>query len=203
MKTFRTVVLGVTLLELPSALMAQAHPKAEHPKAEAHKVEAHKPETPKADAHKPEAPKTEAKGTVSAESHGTVAAPAAAPAPAAKAAGSAVPTSITIEREVFDYARTGRRDPYKSLMTSSDVRPLISDLRLMSVAFDSSGAHSVAILRDINTKERYMLKVGQQLGRLRVANIKHKSVVFSIDEFGFNRQETLQMGSDTTKARTP
>lgn len=208
MKTLRTVVLSVTLLALPSALMAQAHPKTEHPKAEApkvdaHKVDAHKAEAPKADAHKADAPKAEAKATVSAESHGTVAAPTAAPAPGAKAAAaSAVPTSITIEREVFDYTRTGRRDPYKSLMTSSDIRPLISDLRLMSVAFDSSGTHSVAILRDINTKERYMLKVGQQLGRLRVANIKHKSVVFSIDEFGFNRQETLQMGSDTTKART-
>ena len=59
------------------------------------------------------------------------------------------------------------------------------------------------MLRDITTKERYLLKVGQQLGRLRVANIKYKSVVFTIDEFGFNRQETLHLGSDTTKARTP
>lgn len=143
-------------------------------------------------------PKPAPKATVSAEAAGTV----AAPAPSATKS-SAIPTSITINRETFDYARTGRRDPYKSLMTSSDIRPLISDLRLMSVAFDSVGTHSVAVLRDVNTKERYMLKIGQQLGRMRVASIKHKSVVFSIDEFGFNRQETLQMGSDTTKARTP
>ncbi|MBC8088544.1 MAG: hypothetical protein H7Z40_14865 [Phycisphaerae bacterium] len=170
MNNLRTLVLGVTLLALPAAIMAQGKPVT--------------------------------KPTVSAEAAGTVA-PAAPSASNRTASKSAIPTSITISRETFDYARTGRRDPYKSLMTSSDVRPLISDLKLMSVAYDSSGLHSVAVLRDINTKERYMLKVGQQLGRLRVTNIKHKSVVFSIDEFGFNRQETLQMGSDTTKARTP
>lgn len=147
------------------------------------------------DAH----PKAAPKATVSAEAAGTVAAPAS-PAASNK---TAIPTSVTIARETFDYARTGRRDPYKSLMTSSDIRPLISDLKLMSVAYDSSGTHSVAVLRDINTKERYMLKVGQQLGRMRVATIKYKSVVFTIEEFGFNRQETLQLGSDTTKARTP
>ena len=174
MKTLRTIALGVTILALPVAVMAQ-------------------------DVH----PKPAPKGTVSAEAAGTVAAPAAAPSASIARSTSAIPTSITIARETFDYARVGRRDPYKSLMTSTDIRPLLSDLKLVSVAYDSSGTHSVAVLRDITTKERYMLKVGQQLGRLRVASIKSKSVVFSIDEFGFNRQETLQMGSDTTKARTP
>lgn len=170
MNALRNLIVGVTLLALPSAVMAQEHPKV--------------------------APKA----TVSAEAAGTVA-PTAAPVAASKSNG--IPTSITISRETFDYARTGRRDPYASLMTSSEIRPLISDLKLTSVAYDSTGQHSVAILRDLVTKERYMLKVGQQLGRLRVANIKYKSVVFSIDEFGYNRQETLQMSSDTTKARTP
>jgi len=149
-----------------------------------------------------EHPKSAAKPTVSAEAAGTVA-PVAPAASSSATSKTAIPTSITIARETFDYARTGRRDPYKSLMNSSDVRPLISDLKLTSVAYDSTGEHSVAVLRDIITKERYMLKVGQQLGRLRVANIKYKSVVFTIDEFGFNRQETLHLGSDTTKARTP
>jgi hypothetical protein len=173
MSNLRTFIVGVTLVALPAHIMAQQPPK----------------------------PAT--KATVSAEAAGTVAAPATPSASAAAGKSSAIPTSITIARETFDYARTGRRDPYKSLMSSSDVRPLISDLKLMSVAYDSSGQHSVAVLRDITTKERYMLKVGQTLGRLRVANIKYKSVVFTIDEFGFNRQETLHLGSDTTKARTP
>lgn len=182
MKSLHSLIVGVVLLALPNAIMAQ-------------------------DAH----PKPAPKATVTAEAAGTVAPAASAhaasanasSAPVAATKSSAIPTSITITRETFDYARTGRRDPYQSLMTSSEIRPLISDLKLTSVAYDSTGQHSVAILRDLVTKERYMLKVGQQLGRLRVANIKYKSVVFSIDEFGFNRQETLQMSSDTSKTRTP
>lgn len=146
-------------------------------------------------------PQPPASARVSAEAAGTVA--PSAPTASGVPSRSYGPASVTIAREVFDYTRTGRRDPYKSLMSSSDVRPLLSDLKLTSVAYDDSGQHSVAILRDLVTKERYMLKVGQRLGRLRVVDIKYKSVVFTTDEFGFNRQETLQMSSDTTKSRTP
>jgi len=118
-------------------------------------------------------------------------------------AGKGMPTEITIQREVFDYDRSGRRDPYKSLMSSSDVRPLLSDLRLTAVAFDPDGNNSVAILRDSYSKQQYRIRVGQQLGRLRVAAIRQKTVQFSIEEFGFNRQETLALASDTTKVRNP
>jgi len=124
-------------------------------------------------------------------------------ASATPAARKGVPTEITLNREVFDYNRSGRRDPYKSLMTSSDVRPLLSDLRLTAVAFDPDGNNSVAILRDTFSKQQYRIRVGQQLGRLRVAGIKQKTVQFTIEEFGFNRQETLALASDTTKVRNP
>ena len=115
----------------------------------------------------------------------------------------AMPTEITLQREVFDYDKSGRRDPYKSLMTSSDVRPLLSDLRLTAVAFDPDGNNSVAILRDSFSKQQYRIRVGQQLGRLRVSSIKQGSVQFTIEEFGFNRQETLALAGDTTKVRNP
>lgn len=116
---------------------------------------------------------------------------------------TAMPTEITLQREVFDYDKSGRRDPYKSLMTSSDVRPLLSDLRLTAVAFDPDGDNSVAILRDNFSKNQYRVRVGQQLGRLRVSGIKQGSVQFTIEEFGFNRQETLAIAGDTTKVRNP
>ena len=137
--------------------------------------------------------------TVSGESAGTVG-PSAAPK---KSAG--MPTEITLQRETFSYNGGGRRDPYKSLMSSSDVRPLLSDLRLTAVAFDpvGTGSNSVAILRDTYSKQQYRVRVGQQLGRLRVAAIRQKAVQFTIEEFGFNRQETLPLSSDTTKARNP
>ncbi|MDQ6610807.1 MAG: hypothetical protein M3Y64_00120 [Gemmatimonadota bacterium] len=136
--------------------------------------------------------------TVSAEAAGTV-----GPSSSSPTKGSSIPTQITIDREVFSYAGTGRRDPYLSLMTTTEIRPLLSDLRLTAIAFDPAGNNSVAILRDNVTKQQHRVKVGQQLGRLHVASIKVRSVVFTIDEFGFNRQETLQVRSDTTKTRTP
>ncbi|QJR34354.1 hypothetical protein [Gemmatimonas groenlandica] len=137
--------------------------------------------------------------TVSGESAGTVG-PSASPK---KTAG--MPTEITLQRETFAYSGGGRRDPYKSLMSSSDVRPLLSDLRLTAVAFDpvGAGSNSVAILRDTYSKQQYRVRVGQQLGRLRVSAIRQKAVQFTIEEFGFNRQETLPLSSDTTKVRNP
>lgn len=114
-----------------------------------------------------------------------------------------MPTEITMEREVFTYRAAGRRDPYKSLMNSSAIRPLLSDLRLMTVAYDPAGVNSVAILRDVNTRQQYRIRVGQQLGRMRVSAIRQKAVQFTIQEYGFNRQETLLQRSDTTKVRNP
>ncbi len=134
--------------------------------------------------------------TVSGESAGIVGA-TAAPKKAV------MPTEITLQRETFSYNGGGRRDPYKSLMSSSDVRPLLSDLRLTAVAFDPVGSNSVAILRDTFSKQQYRIRVGQQLGRLRVAAIRQKAVQFTIEEFGFSRQETLPLSSDTTKVRNP
>lgn len=116
---------------------------------------------------------------------------------------SVMPSEITLQRETFSYSGSGRRDPYKSLMSSSDVRPLLSDLRLTAVAFDPAGSNSVAILRDSYSKTQYRVRVGQQLGRLRVSTIRQKAVQFTIEEFGFNRQETLPLSSDTTKVRNP
>ncbi len=115
----------------------------------------------------------------------------------------AVPDSagqMVLNREVFDYNAAGKRDPFLSLMTTSELKPLFSDLRLVGVLTDISGRNSVAILRDVTSKEQYRVKAGQTLGRMRVTRIEPKSVVFMIEEFGFSRQEILAMG-DSTQAR--
>lgn len=108
----------------------------------------------------------------------------------------------TIHREVFEYDAGGRRDPFASLLGTSDLRPLLIDLRLAAIAYDPNGRNSVAVLRDLTSKEQYRVKVGQTLGRMRVAAIQPRSVTFTIQEFGLSRQETLTM-SDTTRVRTP
>src|SRR5437867_4868397 len=88
-----------------------------------------------------------------------------------------------VSRETYSYAGTGRRDPFVSLMNSEELRPLYQDLKLVAVAFDATGRNSVAVLRDVTSKMQYRVKVGQELGRMRVASISEKSVVFGIEEF--------------------
>jgi hypothetical protein len=102
------------------------------------------------------------------------------------------PKASTFERETFRYERGGRRDPFLSLMKSAELRPLITELRLTSIAYSAQGG-SVAILRDMGTKEQYRVRVGESLGRMRVTRINPRSITFTIEEFGFSRQETLAL----------
>lgn len=111
-------------------------------------------------------------------------------------------SSVTFNREVFQYDPAGRRDPFVSLVKSSEIRPTLSDLRLTTIAFDPLGRNSVAVLRDLGTKEQYRVKVGTALGRMRVVRIEPRVVTFALEEFGFSRQESLAIG-DTTIKRTP
>jgi hypothetical protein len=124
------------------------------------------------------------------------------PAPTPAVAVAARPGSeVLITRETYAYTGTAKRDPFVSLMNTEELRPLLTDLKLVAVALDPTGRNSVAVLRDVSTKEQYRVKVGQELGRMRVAAIHEKEVVFGIEEFGYSRQESLAM-SDSTKVRT-
>jgi hypothetical protein len=136
---------------------------------------------------------------------------------------SAKAERATFEREVFSYERAGRRDPFISLMKSGEIRPLLPDLRLVGIAYDPTGRNSVAVLRedaqDPNAISQgtarggqtvirktdgvpmYRVKEGQQLGRMRVARIGPKSVTFTIEEFGYSRQETLALNEINTERK--
>lgn len=121
--------------------------------------------------------------------------------PAAKPAVDTAPKAL-INREVFAYEGSGRRDPFVSLLTTSDLKPLLTDLKLTGVAYDPRGQNSVAVLRDVTSKEQYKVRVGQTIGRMRVAAIQPKAVIFTIEEFGYSRQELLPIAPpDSTKMR--
>jgi hypothetical protein len=97
-------------------------------------------------------------------------------------------------REVFAY-EGGGRDPFMSLLRSGDVRPLLSDLKLTTIVYDGRfAARSVAVLRDITNRRIYRVKAGDIIGRLKVAQIRPREIVFTVQEFGFERQETLSLG---------
>jgi hypothetical protein len=127
---------------------------------------------------------------------GSVPATPAAGAPSA-AAASNMPA---VTREIFAYSAEGRRDPFFSLILTEDLRPLLSDLKLVGILYDGTGKRSVAIMRDLQTNAQYRVGPGQTLGRMRVTQIRPKGVIFSIDEFGLSRQDSLVL-TDTTKVR--
>ena len=116
------------------------------------------------------------------------------------AQGDTSNSPVVIMREQYDYARDGRRDPFYSLLATNELRPTMSDLRLTGILFDQGGGHSVATLRDVTTDQQYRVSTGTQLGRMRVSSIRLKSIVFTIDEFGATRQDSLILG-DTTQVR--
>jgi hypothetical protein len=135
--------------------------------------------------------------------------PPPAPNTARKPAAAALPVvaadttpKVLINREIFQYDGGARRDPFVSLLTTSDLRPLLNDLKLVAVAYDPRGQNSVAVLRDVTSKTQYKVKVGQAIGRMRVAAIQEKAVIFTIEEFGYSRQELLPIQPpDSSKMR--
>jgi hypothetical protein len=107
----------------------------------------------------------------------------------------------TIYREMFAYQRDGRRDPFVSLLTTNDLRPTMSDLRLTGILVDHSGrGNSLATLRDIGTNAQYRVSVGSTLGRMRVSAIRTTTVVFTIEEFGTTRRDSLVLRDSTNKS---
>lgn len=122
-----------------------------------------------------------------------IAAPLAAQGAPADSTARSDTAPLSLLREVFTF-QGGGRDPFISLLKSGDVRPMITDLKLVTVVYDDRySARSVAVLRDITTGKRYRAKTGDVIGRLRVTQIRPREVVFTIQEFGFERQQTLSL----------
>ncbi len=100
---------------------------------------------------------------------------------------------MQLVREVFSYQGSGR-DPFASLLRSADVRPLIEDLRVTAINYDSRyPGGSVAVLRDTTLNQRYTVRVGDELGRMRVVDINADEVMVLIEEFGVERQMSIRL----------
>jgi hypothetical protein len=119
---------------------------------------------------------------------------ATANGPADSAAAAADPTESSVYRETFAYSGASR-DPFASLIKSANVGPELADLQLVGIYEDLRySGNSIAVLRERTASgKRYKLHQGEQLGRLRVAQIRSKDVVFTVEDFGYTRQETLSL----------
>lgn len=95
-------------------------------------------------------------------------------------------------REVFSYRGSGR-DPFMSLLRSGEVRPLLEDLRVTTITYNARfPSNSVAVLRDTTVNQRYTVRIGDELGRIRVVEIRPREVVVVVEEFGAERQVVLR-----------
>ena len=100
---------------------------------------------------------------------------------------------IEVMRETFAYGG-GVRDPFASLLDGSSTGPEIADLDLVGVYQDlRSSGNSVVVLREKATAKRHTMRVGDQVGRARLVQIRPRDAVFTIRDFGFERQETLSL----------
>ena len=101
---------------------------------------------------------------------------------------------IEVMRETFAYAG-GTRDPFVSLINNDKSGPEIADLDLVGVYLDlRTPSNNVVVLREKKTSaKRHKMRVGDQLGRARLTQIRARDAVFMIQDFGFERQETLSL----------
>jgi hypothetical protein len=122
------------------------------------------------------------------------AAPAPRPEDTARADSLGADSEASLLRETFAYGGAPR-DPFASLIKTAHAGPELADLQLVGIYEDLRySGNSIAVLRE-KTKEakRHKLRAGDQLGRLRVTQIRPKEVVFTIQDFGYERQETLSL----------
>jgi hypothetical protein len=100
-------------------------------------------------------------------------------------------TSMELSREVFAYRGAGR-DPFLSLLKSGAAKPLPGDVQVRGITFDPRyPQRSVATLQDTTDARRYTVRVGDVIGRIRIAEIRANEVVAVVQEFGVDRQMVL------------
>jgi hypothetical protein len=96
-------------------------------------------------------------------------------------------------RETFAYSGS-TRDPFNSLLNMAKSGPEVADLQLVGIYQNMrSPSGNVAVFREKEGGRRHKLRAGDQLGRSRVVQIRERDVVFMIEDFGFERQETLSL----------
>jgi hypothetical protein len=100
---------------------------------------------------------------------------------------------IEMSRETFSYGGAAR-DPFSSLLNMAKNGPELADLQLVGIYQNlRTPTNSVAVFREKEGGKRHKLRAGDQVGRSRLVQIRDRDVVFMIEDFGFERQETLSL----------
>jgi hypothetical protein len=100
---------------------------------------------------------------------------------------------MDMSRETFAYSGAAR-DPFNSLLNMAKTGPELADLQLVGIYQNlRAPSASVAVFREKDGGKRHKLRAGDQVGRSRLVQIRERDVVFMIEDFGFERQETLSL----------
>jgi len=96
-------------------------------------------------------------------------------------------------RETFAYSGANR-DPFESVIAAGTSGPDVGDLQLVAIYADvRSARNSIAVLRERQGTRRWRVKIGDKVGTATVSLITTRDVTFNIQDFGFERQETLSL----------
>lgn len=193
--TARLVLLACVVFAAP--LLAQAAPRGAAIKGAATKAAGSTGTATKGAATKGAPTNTAAQQSKAATPDAKAKAPAQGSAQRPEPVVEAPPV---IMREDFDYDAEGRRDPFVSLLVTTDLRPTLQELRLVSILYDETGRRPIAVMRD-GSNTQYRVTTGMTLGRMRIALITRRAVIFNIEEFGLNRTDSLVLGTTNRNER--
>jgi hypothetical protein len=113
----------------------------------------------------------------------------AIPAVAQKSASE----EIIYRREVYQYQRGIRPDPFRSLLGSVDIGVRLEDLALRGIVHHSNPRESVAILVESGTNRRIRARIGERVGAITVVAIHPRRVDVVIEDLGVPRRESLYL----------
>ncbi|HEX6925337.1 MAG TPA: hypothetical protein VF167_07895 [Longimicrobiaceae bacterium] len=116
-----------------------------------------------------------------------------------RAEAQAADSAIVYEREVFEYSRGGRADPFRSLLDDAELGVRLEDLTLQGVMVGAEPGQSVAVLSRAGSATPLRVQVGDRIGGIRILSIGQHSVEVLVEEFGVARRGTLELKSVTQK----
>jgi hypothetical protein len=186
-------------------VQATCSPEKSGPQTRIATADSTKDKTAAADSAKPVPAKPSAAAPVATETPATATPVAAipvssAPATAVQPAGDTVSADsagkakeLDMYRETFAYSGAAR-DPFNSLLNMAKTGPELADLQLVGIYQNlRAPSASIAVFREKDGGKRHKLHAGDQVGRSRLVQIRERDVVFMIEDFGFERQETLSL----------
>lgn len=107
------------------------------------------------------------------------------------ASGPSGSDEAVYEREIFRYPRSGRPDPFRSLLGAVETGVRAENLNLRGIVYSSDAGASFAVVTEGGSNRAMRLRVGQRLGNVQVVAIHPRRVDLVIQDLRGARRESL------------